>query len=362
AYIFSGAQMGALGAVIAPQELLDNLDTNWPIGSGPYELVEHQLNARYQYKRFDGYRDAGNGFPYIDEREVRILPDQAAQEAAFRSEQLHIWRVPVPTLADALKSEMAGKITVDEFLSTAPVALSVNTLRPPYNDVRVREAIYRILDRQKYLDLLEGGRGQVVSGPIPAGLEEYQLDPTQTEKYFKQDPRAAKQLLDAAGFPYNKEIDLSCLTTPRNTQGMEVFQQQASQVGMKVQPIAMPFAEWGEKRRSGDWDMWYAGNPAFDSPSGWLRFNHSNSFTANRNDGLKDPAMDPVIEKSEQTLDRNERSKQIRDIQIMLLDRYAPMIITHNYNDIWAHWNFLRNYELMVSTQPLYLADMWIDK
>jgi peptide/nickel transport system substrate-binding protein len=362
AYVFSSSQLAALSQCIIPRELLNSLDTAWPIGSGPYQLVEYSLNTRYLYRRFDGYREAGRGLPYIDEREVRILVDPASQEAAFRSEQLHIWRVPVPTLADALKKEMGNKITLHEFLSTAIVTLSINATRPPWNDVRVREAIYRILDRQKYVDLLEGGRGKVPPGLLPEPLTEYQLDPKQTEKYFRQDVRAAKQLLDAAGFPYDKEFDMSALTTPRNNQGMEIFQQQASQIGIKVRVQPMPFAEWIQKVSTGNWDLWYAGHPAYDSPQPILRLQHTKTYTQHVYNGLKDPAIDAMIDKSEQTLDRNERIKLVKDIQIALLEKYTPFIITHSYNDIWAQWNFVRNYEPMRATQAMYLTEMWLDK
>jgi peptide/nickel transport system substrate-binding protein len=363
AYTFSSANLAALAQCIIPQELLGNLDSAWPTGSGPYELVEYNLNTRYFYRRFDGYRGAGSGLPYIDEREVRILVDPAAQEAAFRSEQLHIWRVPVPTLIDALQRELGDKIVLDEFLSTAIVTLSLNGTRPPFNDVRVREAVYRVLNRQQYVDLLEGGHGQIAPGPLPVPLSEYQLDPKQTEKYFKPDPRAAKQLLDAAGFPYDKELDVSALTTPRNNQGMEVFQQQASQIGIKTRLTPLPFADWiSQKVATGNWDAWYAGHPANDSPQNVLRLQHTNTYTQHVYNGLKDPQVDAMIEKSEQTLDRDQRIKLVKDIQIALLEKYTPFIVTHDYNDIWAHWKFVRNYEPMVTTQAMYLTDMWLDK
>jgi peptide/nickel transport system substrate-binding protein len=363
AYAFSSSQLAALGECIVPKELLDNLDTAWPVGSGPYQLTEYGLNTRYLYKRFDGYREASKGLPYIDEREVRILVDPASQEAAFRSEQLHVWRVPIPTIADTLKKDLSGKIEMFEFLSTAIVTLSLNATKPPFNDARVREAIYRILNRQQYVELLEGGKGKVTPGPLPVPLTEYQLEASQTDKYFKQDARAAKQLLDAAGFPYDKELDMSTLTTPRNNQGMEIFQQQASQVGIKVRLTPLPFADWIQQRvATGNWDAWYAGHPANDSPQPVLRLQHSKTYTQHVYNGLKDPAVDAMIDKSEQTLDRNERVKQVKDIQLALLDKYSPFILTHDYNDIWAHWKYIRNYELMVATQAMYLTEMWLDK
>ncbi|MGH2587666.1 MAG: ABC transporter substrate-binding protein, partial [Dehalococcoidia bacterium] len=279
AYLFSGTQMSypAGGTIIIPREILPNLDTV-QIGSGPYEMVEHEMNVRYLYKRFDRFRDADEGLPYIDEREYRINSDAAAQEAAFRGEQSHLigGAVLIPSLAEKLRSDLGNRIQMDDFLSLSMVTLSMNVTKPPWNDVRVREAMYRFTNRQQYLDLLEAGQGKLPPGLLSIGLEDYQLDPKQTEKYFKEDPRAARQLLEAAGYDFNREVEMSTITGPRNNQGMEIFQEQASKAGMKVQITPMQFAEWlNQKILTGNWEAWYSQHPTYDTPHLYLRLQHT---------------------------------------------------------------------------------------
>jgi peptide/nickel transport system substrate-binding protein len=64
AYLFSGTQLGDPGAqCIFPRELIGSLETAWSVGSGPYEMVEYELNRRYLYRKFAGYREAGRGLP-----------------------------------------------------------------------------------------------------------------------------------------------------------------------------------------------------------------------------------------------------------------------------------------------------------
>jgi peptide/nickel transport system substrate-binding protein len=169
AYLFSDTQLASPSAqCIIPQETLDKLDDGWQIGSGPYQLAEYELNVRYLYKRFDGFREAGQNRPLLDEREWRVIIDPAAQEAAFRSEQAHIWNVPLPRIADTVKKDLGSKIETDEYVSLSMVTLSANATRPPLNDVRVREALYRVTNRQQYLDLLEQGKGKLTPGPFSA--------------------------------------------------------------------------------------------------------------------------------------------------------------------------------------------------
>jgi peptide/nickel transport system substrate-binding protein len=364
AYLFSATQLAyPQSTCIIPRELLDNLDRAWPVGSGPYELVEADLGVRYLYRRFEGYREAAKGLPYIDEREIRIVTDAAAQEAAFRSEQSYIWfNIPVPRLADQVKRDLGDRIVMDEYLTLSMVPLSMNATRPPFKDQRVREAVYRFIDRKQFLDLLDEGRGAVPPGLLQVGMTEYQLDPKQTEKYWRQDLRASRQLLEAAGFDFNRELTMIAINRPRDNQGMEIFQQQASKVGMKVRPRSVPFAEWHNMIHTGDWDVYWGYSPAYDTPQKVLRFQHTDTQSVYVHSGLKDPEIDRMIEKSEQTLDRNERVKLVKDIQIALLEKYTPFFLTHNFTAYIARWKYVRDYEVARATHAMYRTEMWLDK
>lgn len=363
AYLFSGFQLGhALVQCIIPRELLDNLETAWPIGSGPYELADYSLNVRYLYRRFPGYRGAGEGLPYTDEREIRALPDPAAQEAAFRSEQIHVWNVPA-TLVDQIKRDLAGRVEVHEYLAPLAFSISANATKPPWNDVRMREALYRFVDKQQYLNLLHGGRGQVAPGVLTPAFTEYLLDPKQTEKYFRNDLRAARQLIEAAGFDLSREVEIGSYERPAERQGLEIFQQQASKVGLKVRTITMPLGEWNQQKiATGNWEITYGTGAAYDSPQVPLRFHHTVTNSLNRYSGLKDPEVDRMIERAEQTLDRQERVKLIKDIQIALLEKYTPIIVTHSPMQYVAVWKYVRDYEISPVSLAMYQTRMWLDK
>jgi peptide/nickel transport system substrate-binding protein len=366
AYVFSGTQLCAPGAgCIIPRELHDNLERAQPIGSGPYVLAEVEQNVRYVYKRNDGYRDAAKGLPYIDEREIRLIVDPAAQEAAFRGEQSMTFQAPFINLGEAIKRDMSAKVDTTEFLSLSMNTFSANINKAPWNDIRVREAIYRILNRQQYIDLMDQGKGSIPPGPLSIGLQEYQLTHAQTEKYFKQDARAAKQLLDAAGFPYDSQIEMITIMGARNESAIEIFQNQAAQVGIKVrlQPVSSP--EFLQQRVFvGNWETWIAGHPAYDSPQIPLRLQHTKTFNQHQWNGLRDPGVDAMIDKSEATLDRAERVKLVKDLQIALLDKYTPFVFLQNATTYFHRYKYVRDYEFspVGTLHTLYRTESWLDK
>jgi peptide/nickel transport system substrate-binding protein len=365
AYLFSATQLTyPQSTAIIPQELLDRLDTAWPVGSGPYELTEYNLGVRYRFKRFEGFRGAAEGLPYVNEREVRLLVDPAALEAGFRGEQSFTWpNVTNAEIANTIKRDMGNRIVMDEYLTLSPFPLILNATRPPFNDVRVREAVYRFLNRQQFVDLLESGNGALPTGLLSVGQEEYQLAANQTEKYWKNDPRAARQLLEAAGWDFNRELTMTTLNRPKNNQGGEIFAQQASQAGMKVALKApVTLGDWHHTMETGEFDAAYAAMPGYDSPQKVLRFQHSNSLSAYRYTGPKNTQIDAMIEKSEVTLDKNERIKLVKDIQLALLEVYTPFLISHNFKTFAARWAYLKDWEFIPSSHSTPRVAAWLDK
>jgi peptide/nickel transport system substrate-binding protein len=368
AYLITGTQLCDPGAqCIFPKETLGKLD-NTTIGSGPYQMTDYQMNVRYTYKRFDGYHEAAKGLPYIDQREFIVAQDPAAQESAFRSGQIDIWGepgggLPVVGIGDTLKRDMGSKVAVDEYLALSMLSWNANVTKPPWNDVRVRQAMYRVINRQQYLTLLEQGKGKVPVGPLPAGLTDYQLDPKQAEKYFQQDAKQAKQLLNAAGFPYDKEVEMISINRPRDNQGGEIFQQQVAPLGVKVKLVPLPLAEFlGSRIVTGNWETFIAYWPGYDSPQVPLRLQHTVTNHVHKYAGLKDPAVDKMIEQAEGTEDKTARIKLVKDIQIALLEKYTPMIYLENFNTYVARWNYLHDFQLNPATVAMYRNEAWLDK
>jgi peptide/nickel transport system substrate-binding protein len=367
AYVFSGTQMSNCGAqCIIPPQLLDKLDTARPVGSGPYQADSYELGVRYRYKRFSGYREAPNQLPYLDARSWIVLQDSSAAEAAFRSGQARLWHpLPDTPTAERLK-DMPGKASVLTWNPMTMQTFNANASRAPWNDVRVREALYRVVNRQQHVALASQGQGMVPPGPLSAGLTAYQLDTKQTDSFFSQDARAARQLLDAAAFPYQREFELICMdTSPRDNQSAQILQQQLASVGIKVRITPLPFADWLPNRMAkGDYDLNVNFHPAYDSPQVPMREQTRDPRNLFAYGGLRDPEIDRMIFKSETILNRDEQIQAVKDIQTALLDRYTPMIFLQSYRVFAARYNGLQGYELNPAErpEPMYHLDMWLEQ
>jgi ABC-type transport system substrate-binding protein len=181
------------------------------------------------------------------------------------------------------------------------------------------------MNRQQFIDLTLSGRGVVPPGPIHASAEAYQLDPKDTEKYWKQDVAAAKQLLSAMSYDTSKEWEaVSSNSSPVNTAWAEVWQQQLAQAGIKIRPVAVPLAELLPKKLAvSNFDFHIGGQPGGDTPFRAMRNQHSDTLDQFNNVGMFDKTIDDLVQKSELATNREENIKLVKQIQTEVLNRYS---------------------------------------
>jgi ABC-type transport system substrate-binding protein len=331
AYLFSSTYLANPTAQpIVPKEVVDAIEQTPAVGSGPFEPTDHTFGQKYVYKKFEGFRESKKGMPYFTGRETYSLTDSVAQEAAFRSGQISEW-TPQASVVDRLLGELdKTKFANSNFLATGQVGMNAMMNAQlggprPWHDVRVREAIYRLTNKQQHVDLGYAKKAVVNQTPLQAGLEAWRLDPKEAEKYYKEDVAAAKQLLSAANVDLGKEWGVVCSNSnASNATLAEVWQQQLGRADIKLRIQALPLAEiLPNYMNVGKFDLWIGSQPGGDTPARAMRNNHSNTNDLFNNVGLFDAEIDKLIEKSEQETNRDENVKQIKDLQKRILEKYT---------------------------------------
>lgn len=331
AYLFSSLYLGnSQSQALVPEEMLPLLETTPPIGSGPYELADFNFGQRYLMKRNPRYRDADKKLPYIDEREIISITDPVAQEAAFLSGQIHEWLPGAGAIGRLEKELDPNKFTRLPYLGTnminthAMMNAAMGGPRP-WHDIRVREAIYRSMNRLQYLELVFNGRGVVTNGPLHASLEAYVVDKKDTEQYYKTDLQAAKQLLSAANYDESKQWEIVCnSSTATNAQLCEVWSNHLAQIGIKTSVKPVPLSVLNPQMiATSKFDLQFASQPGGDTPARAMRDHASDTKDQFNNVGLYDKEIDALIERSESATDRAENVKLVKQLQLEVLKRYS---------------------------------------
>lgn len=73
------------------------------------------------------------------------------------------------------------------------------TTKPPFNNIKLRQAIAHAIDRESICNIVLGGAATPAYGMLPKGFPGYQVDRIRDHQAF--DPDKARQLLSEAGYP-----------------------------------------------------------------------------------------------------------------------------------------------------------------
>ena len=121
-----------LSPVIVPKEMLDEqtLKQTIPVGSGPYEYKGHTQGSIEEIKKSETYRQKDQ-LPYIAEKKLTFVPDEAAIEAAFRANQIDGMSFNNIKQRDQIVKDLGNRITIKDIPSNSGMALVLNVNRPP---------------------------------------------------------------------------------------------------------------------------------------------------------------------------------------------------------------------------------------
>jgi peptide/nickel transport system substrate-binding protein len=195
-------------------------------GTGPYRVEEWVPGDHLTMTRFADYWQPG--VPLLDRIIFRIYSDPQAMENAFRAGQIDIAHT-VPN-KDVGRLRAAGYNVIPAPVPNEYYILVINTKKPPFDNIKVRQAFQHVVDRATISRTILGGVGKPLVQPVAPNAPGY--DPKlDTELAF--DLAKAKQMLAAAGFPNGFKTAILCSTsTPETPQVAQVIQADLKKLGI----------------------------------------------------------------------------------------------------------------------------------
>jgi peptide/nickel transport system substrate-binding protein len=169
---------------------------NWKVvGSGPFKLNDIKENEIIM-DRFTDFFIPGR--PYLD-RIVFVSVNARSVPAMFDSGVVDMWGFSTIRAVNVQLTKMDHlKVDYDTHAGIGPqMWLAFNLRKPPFNDVRVRQAMAYAIDREFLVSKLFNGRACAATGPISPGTPFYTNDVEQ----YNMDVEKSNRLLDEAGYP-----------------------------------------------------------------------------------------------------------------------------------------------------------------
>lgn len=352
---------------------------NPTVGVGPFVFDEWETGSHISFKANPTWILP----PKIEQVFVRIVPDDAAQEAAIIAGDTDFG---VFLSSDQIeKLEAGGNVKVVALASGYNEAwfLNVNpeTAHPAMQDVNVRKAIALATDRFTIVkDLL-------VEDINPVNVNFWDTTPpfnNASLQPYPYDPEQAKALLDAAGWVDSNgdgtrdkdgvELKLRYITNQRELRKnvQAVVQQQWSQVGIGVELVNYSsdvfwngYNDGGPQAQGlyeiAEYSSVPGGFPDGDS-NGWSCsdiVNADNPDGANTQ-GYCNPKMDELMVKQATTLDPAARLEIFQEIQQVMYDDVIYIGMWKD-PDLWSINSRVENVKLS-GVQPFWNAHEWTVK
>ncbi len=112
------------------------------VGTGPFEMVEYEVDSHLTFKRFDNYWQEGK--PYLDEYKIQIIPDEANQMTAFVNGEIDRFQSTNMQISKTMfDMGYENKAIIGEPNSSQVFSIYANNTieGDPWSDVRVRQAL-----------------------------------------------------------------------------------------------------------------------------------------------------------------------------------------------------------------------------
>ena len=289
--------------IVAPESAETNKER--PIGTGPFKFENWIKGTSLTLVKADGYW----GNPVALERaEFRIIPDAAAALPALLSGDVQA--LPNFQLGDALpqvQSDPRFKVVIGS--TEGETILAINNKKPPFDNLKVRQAIAHVIDRQALIDGASGGVGTPIGSHFSPANEAY-VDLTGTYPY---DPAKAKELLKEAGLEGGFKTTLKLPPVGYARDGGQIIASELRGIGIEAEIIPVEWADWLQQVfTEKNYDLSIVSHTEPNDIDIYARkdyyFNYDN------------PAFDKVIEELNLTSDEAKRNELYGEAQKILAD------------------------------------------
>lgn len=328
-----------------PKHVVEKYGDDWVkpetyVSNGPFKLVSWRPNDSVVTVKNDKFYDAAN----VKLDGVNFYPTDDAEAALkrFRTGDLDL-NVGFPSAQiELLRRTMAAELKVSTIVNVRYIVM--NTLKKPFDDVRVRKAIALAINREVIVtQIIKAGEVAAYS-IVPPGTAGYENGPRLTYESMPMPERIAeaKRLLAEAGygpqnpisFRYNYISDNDSRRTAAALQGMWAA------IGLKVELVVTEKKVHYNTVRAQDYEVaeanWFAD---FNDAKNFLFLAQPSAGDMNMS-RYADADYEALIRKSDQERDAAVRASIMKEAEALMLEDspITPLYygVSRNLVHVWV--------------------------
>jgi peptide/nickel transport system substrate-binding protein len=286
-------------------------------GTGPFMQEQFEPNAPVRILRKNpNYWDAG--LPKEECLRITVAQEPIAAVSAIKSGEVDLVLNVDPSLIPSLQNDPKVQLLETGASNSMTISMWVDT--PPFDDVRVRQALKLVVDRQAMIDTVLLGFGEAgADNPVPlSSPASYVAQPPQP------DIEKAKELLAAAGHANGLKLDLyTAEGVPGMVRMAQVFAEQAKPAGFNINVIVTPADSY--------WDDTWLKQPFLTSAWSMRPPGEGLAVAYTQDAKWKEthwerPDYDALLLKANTTVDPNERNQLYQQVGRILAEEGGVII------------------------------------
>src|SRR5262245_8147485 len=293
-----------------------------PIGTGPFAFQSQKSGDSITLKANPTY---WGGAPKVPGVTFRFIPEASTALSALQAGEIDWTDSIPPQRVAALKGH--DSITLAATPSNDYWYLALNEARPPWNDVRVRQAIAYAIDRDAIVQATSYGTAVANQLAIPKGNPWY----TPYDVYHHDIDKAKSLLAEAGASPNNLDM-LVTTEYPETVTAAQIIADNLAPLGITVNIRTVDFATWLDEQNNGHFDMLMMGWLGNIDPDDFYYAQHHSNGSSNAQK-FSNPEVDRLLDAGRVQTNRNARADDYAKAATIIADQvsyiylYNPSVI-----------------------------------
>lgn len=307
---------------ILPSHMKDKCkrqDASLP-GTGPFKFEDIKFNQYLILKRYENYF---NGLPKIKFYKLVVNPDPLINPLKLLKEEIHLGEIEHEIYKSLIKDKnFNSKVKLFFFKKNSYTYLVFN-LRNSLLSKEVRKAISFSVPREKIVDSLLSGAGEVVNShiilkPWRVDASEYNFKPEISEKIIKELGwnRGKKGIFEKNG----RALKFVLVTNGESILRRycaSVIKDELEKIGIDIEIRLLEYLSFRSALKNGDFDLAISGYLMDLDPNVWDLFSSKGVLNyAN----FSNSHIDSLLIKGKETMDFNKRFFIYKEVQKILWD------------------------------------------
>lgn len=295
-----------------------------PVGTGPYKFVEWVQGDHLTVELNPDHWNKGAA--KVAKITYKPVPENGSRVAMLKTGEADVI-YPLPEQQVETLSGAEG-VKVERTPSTITRYVSINMVKKPFDDPRVRQAINYAVDKDAFIKVVKAGYGAKLESLMSPTIAHYAK-----QGEYEYNVEKAKQLLKEAGYENGFSTEIWGNTNSDTMKGMQFIQQQLQKVGITVDVKSMEEATLSDEiyniksPEEAKMQMWYVSWSSAD-PDNAMRslFSSENFPPAGANTAFyKNDLVDKSIKEATQSSDQ-AKQKELYGIVQENVFKEAPWI------------------------------------